>query len=292
MARHSRSVAVALGNSHSLMFAALAVLSVLPAARVEAQRTMSVYVMNVDGAQVRKLVDVDGYANQEVPRWSHDGTRIAFHASRPGSGNTDVFLVNADGSGLVKLGAGRYPDWSPDDKQIALEHDGEVFVENADGKARDRVAAGSCPRWSPDGSRLLVSENLTLRVIDMVSGEERQLLEPTANVIPPACWSPDGRTIAISVRPLENTKRQLLLVNSQGAEKGLRARIDSTAGMSGGMTFSPDGKRLAYSGGYLLMILDVEGDKKPRIIPDQKGYNFEPDWSPDGKRLAFTSNRQ
>ncbi len=62
--------------------------------------------------------------------------------------------------------------------------------------------------------------------------------------------------------------------------------------MSGGMTFSPDGKRLAYSGGYLLMTLDVEGNGKPRIIPDQKGYDFEPDWSPDGKQIVFTSNRK
>ena len=137
-----------------------------------------------------------------------------------------------------------------------------------------------------------MADNFTLRVVDTVTGNERELLEPSASIIPPACWSPDGKTIAISARPQENNHRQLLLVDARGWEKGLRIRIDGTAGMSGGMTFSPDGKRLAYSGGYMLLILEVEGNAKPRIIPDQKGNNFEPDWSPDGKRIAFSSNRQ
>ncbi len=126
-----------------------------------------------------------------------------------------MFIINADGTGLRKLGVGSYPDWSPDDKQIASESNGEIFVQNADdGKARDRVAGGSCPRWSPDGSQMLVADNMTLRVVDLVTQDERQLLEPTANIIPPACWSPDGKTIAISARPVVNSHRQLLLVSS------------------------------------------------------------------------------
>lgn len=78
-----------------------------PLARAE--KPFAVYVMRVDGSQVRKLVQVDGYTVHEAARWSHDGKWVTFDAVSA-NGGYDFFVVSADGSGLRKLGSGKNPD--------------------------------------------------------------------------------------------------------------------------------------------------------------------------------------
>jgi TolB protein len=50
-----------------------------------------------------------------MPQWSHDGTRILFSSFRPG--NWEIFVMNADGSGLVNLtnnsALDDWPNWQP-----------------------------------------------------------------------------------------------------------------------------------------------------------------------------------
>ncbi len=48
------------------------------------------------------------------PSWSPDGTRIAFVSFQVGEGNIDIWTMNADGSGLLRLTTDPAPDLSPD----------------------------------------------------------------------------------------------------------------------------------------------------------------------------------
>ncbi len=253
----------------------------------------AIYVMKADGRQAHRLVQVEGYTSQRDPRWSRDGKQVVFNATYPATRATDLFVVNADGTGLRKIGPGSSADWSPDGKQIAASLGREVFVQNLDGQGRETVTTGQSPRWSPDGSQLAVVEDDMLYVVDLVTGERRPLLQEAYTLIySGVCWSPDGRQIALVAQPVQGPRRQLLLVNSKGAEHGLRPRIQTPGGMSSSPTFSPDGKRLAYSAAYVIQLVEVEGNERPRMLPDQKSRNFEPDWSPDGKWIVFTSNRE
>jgi TolB protein len=253
----------------------------------------AIYVMKADGRQARRLVQVEGYTDQEAPRWSRDGKQVVFNATDPATNTTDLFIVNADGTGLRKLGPGARADWSPDGKQIAADFGNEVFVQNLDGQGRETVTSGQSPRWSPDGGQMAVVEDDMLYVVDLVTGERRPLFQEPYNLIySGVCWSPDGRQIALVAHPVQGPRRQLLLVDSRGAEHGLRPRIQTPGGMSSSPTFSPDGKRLAYSAAYVIQLVDVEGNERPRMLPDQKSRNFEPDWSPDGESIVFSSNRE
>jgi Tol biopolymer transport system component len=70
---------------------------------------ISVFVMNADGSGQRNLTpkhtgDLDGDWVSRAPSWSTTGRQIYFMSSRPSTGlDTEIFLMNADGTGLTRL---------------------------------------------------------------------------------------------------------------------------------------------------------------------------------------------
>jgi Tol biopolymer transport system component len=77
------------------------------------------YVAQANGSGVVRLT-TDG-AEADRPMWSPDGERIAFSSTRdePNPGgcapncNHEIYVVNADGSGVVRLTNNAGPDWDP-----------------------------------------------------------------------------------------------------------------------------------------------------------------------------------
>lgn len=253
----------------------------------------SIYVMKVDGSQVRKLAHAEGHVDHTSCRWSHNGKQVTFDAAGGSRGKREFYVVNADGSDLRTLGLDGRADWSPDDKQIAFESRGaepEIHVQNLDGQGREKISTGYCVRWSPDGGELAITDHKRLYVVNLASGEERQLLdEPFESLYGGYNWSPDGMWIAFTGRPRSGAPRQLVLVNREGASQGMHVRFEGEQG--GSISFSPDGKRLAFDNGYKLYLIDVEGTEPPRLVPGQKGKNKDPDWSHDGQSIVFSSDR-
>jgi TolB protein len=140
--------------------------------------------MRPDGSDVRRLTR----RYVEYPAWSPDGSRIAFMAQIPGaSGNNpnyDIFVMDADGSHVVRLtrtpGEDGWPAWSPDGRRIVFASTvddcsisdaldcrstgdigpwSDVWIMDADGSDRRRVTPefGQFFAWSPDGRAIMVS---------------------------------------------------------------------------------------------------------------------------------------
>jgi Tol biopolymer transport system component len=256
----------------------------------------AIWVMKPDGSQPRMLVQVDGAKKHCSPRWSHDGTRIAFAIARNDSwSGSEVYVVNADGSELKQVGEREHPAWSPDDKQIAMDFrspDGmrNIFVQNLDGKGRIQVCQGEAARWSPDGSRLAVVDRGNVNVVDLVTGETVTLFKKRHDYIFHGfSWFPDGKRLAIVPRPGPSKLRHVFFVSADGEEHGMTERC--TGGMGGYNSFSPDGKTLIFENHWTIHTLDVDGTRGPQQLPGQKGANVDPDWSPDGQWIVFASSR-
>jgi Tol biopolymer transport system component len=268
----------------------------LPATAASAQQAQwAVYVMKIDGSETRRVAQVEGCRSHSNPRWSHDGKRIAFDASNANTFLRSVYIVNFDGTDLRKLDDSEHPDWSPDDKQIASDRRGvnqshSVFVQNLDGQGLTEIAPGSDPRWSPDGSELAIAEPNNVLIVNLISNESRQLFETAqTEVLSGFAWAPDGRHLAVVVRPDPAGMRHLMLVDARGAGQG--SVIRKKGQMGGPICFSADGKQLVYTDGWKVRTIQVEGQGESKIIPGQIGRSKNPSWSPDGQWIVFCSDR-
>jgi TolB protein len=56
--------------------------------------------MNADGSNV-KILTTPGPSSESHPRWSSDGTKIAFVSNR--DGNFEIYVMDADGSNVQRL---------------------------------------------------------------------------------------------------------------------------------------------------------------------------------------------
>jgi TolB protein len=100
--------------------------------------------MRVDLPSAPQQLTHDDFADIG-PSWSPDGTRIAFHSSRELVDN-EIFVVNADGSGLRRITTNELPDenpaWAPDAVHIVFQSGRrdatQLIVLNAD-TGRDRI---------------------------------------------------------------------------------------------------------------------------------------------------------
>ena len=128
----------------------------------------NLYVVRTDGTEFRQITD-DGFKNV-APRWSPDGSQIAFYSNR--SGPFQVWLIRPDGSGLrqVTFGAANetyyYPHWSPDGRYLVYSSlDANPFILDTT-KSWDEQPPEPLPplpdkgmtfaawSWSGDGRRL------------------------------------------------------------------------------------------------------------------------------------------
>ena len=104
---------------------------------------------------------VDAPQDIGVPQFSPDGTRVAFLQTAKAAGRdpVDVYVVNADGSGLRRITPSALPDWrfvswAPDGQDIAVSHPTEY---SGDGCAMTFCFADQLDLFDTTGSGSVVT---------------------------------------------------------------------------------------------------------------------------------------
>ena len=157
---------------------------------------------------------------------------IAFVSAR--DGNQEIYVMNADGSGVSRLtntpATDIDPAWSPDGRRIAFASDGDgthriydIYVMNADGSGvtrltNDPVTAWG-PAWSPDGTKIAFESyrdgNGEIYVMNPDGSAVTNLTHDPADDAWPA-WSPDGAKIAFA-RENESYKDEIYVMSPDGS---------------------------------------------------------------------------
>ena len=129
------------------------------------------FVIRPDGTGERQLTDRNGRSYE--PAWSPQGDKIAFAGDRGGELLPEIYVMNADGSGIVQLTPSNPsytgaidPAWSPDGTRIAFARDYDIWTMRADGTDQVPLHVGSgylearSPTWSPDGAKIAYSADV------------------------------------------------------------------------------------------------------------------------------------
>jgi TolB protein len=168
-----------------------------------------------------------------LPAWSPDGSKLAFTSNR--DGNSEIYVVNRDGSGLRRLtnhpAIDVTPTWSPTGNQIAFTSDRtgpshpQIWIMNADGSELHKITNEQwCdrPTWSVSPNNEIAYAGRTgagfdIKVYDVASGVSRTITDGIGSNESPT-FSPNGRHIAFT--STRAGKEQIFVIDRDG--KNLR----------------------------------------------------------------------
>ena len=245
-----------------------------------------IYLMNGDGTNPRRLTEntaFDGF-----PSLSPDGSRIVFDSNRrraEGGGEpfntSDLFVMNADGTGQTLLIRGSSATWSPDGKQIAFH----------------ASASGAGQPIKPDpGAATSDNDIFILNVADVLNNgaRPRNITNSPAAIDDDPDWSPDGQTIlftshAVTDNPVNSATAEIYAIAADGT--GHPARLTNNAEEERAPAWSPDGKRIVFCcrrGGpdFEICVMNADGTGQVQLT-DNAIQDLSPSWSPDGRKIVF-----
>ncbi|QRN84124.1 PD40 domain-containing protein [Chloroflexota bacterium] len=241
-----------------------------------------------------------------------EGT-IAFYSDM--AGNPDIYIIQADGTGLTQLtddaAFDDSPDLSPSGTRVVFlsarndpdpqfpDFKYDIYVVNCDGTGLTQLTATEAgedhPSWSPDESRILFDADYDGdRFYEMYSmaadGTDLVRLTTGAHNDQFGEYSPDGSQIAFSSD--RNGDWDIFTMDADGSNQAI-LEVDQTWQIF--PTWSPDGEWIAFvqmvPGSGETNVFSVSSDgTNLRQETWGSGYNENPTFSSDGQWIAYQTN--
>ncbi len=254
-----------------------------------------IYTMEPDGSGVSRVTTTPNGRQAADPAWSANGQRLVLASSKEGvvdqhgNASLDIYVVEADGSGLTRLTSEadteRFPTWSPDGTRIAYTRccslGNQVWVMNADGTGQTFLSGGENPSWSPDGSKIAVEagNGISTFNVDGTGGAQVTFGGGGDDVEPD--WSPDGQKIVFR-REINGGGSRIYVTNADGS--GLTALTPAGGGVVNPV-WSPDGEKIAFArndaDGTEIYVMDADGGQPTRLTNNPTYVtDIQPTWQP------------
>ena len=280
------------------------------------QFRLSLYAASADGTNAVRLTPPT-FNMRNVTRVAPDSSRVTF-IGYEGETREDVrYVVNLDGSGLQRAGAGfREGALSPDGRTVAYtvftdsenvsDRRGEIFLAPADGSGTPRLFKGAGkynfnPSFSPDGKSLIYVADIPISdtasrkeiIVAPLDGSNARVLVSSDVGIYEVVFSPDGRRIAYTQSSGQSNRfgSDIALYTADCAGRDRRLIADDTD--TSGPNYSPDGRFIAYNTGSArrafgspeeavisIYIARADGSSESRLFQPAagRGNQYEPQW--------------
>jgi acylaminoacyl-peptidase len=266
-----------------------------------------IWLLGVDGRNARPLSAAPSSAS---PRWSPDGSRIAY-LSRSADGSTQLFMYwTATGATAAISNLTESPSslaWSPDGRWIAfimpvpaqrkpLKAELPEAPKNTQWaeppKLIDRVV------YRADGEGYLPDAFSQLFIVAADGGAARQLTEGDFDHEGPPSFTADGSGVLISANRRADADYEPLdsEIYRVDLKDGSLHALTDRRGPDAHPVASPDGKHIAYLGfddkelGYQaaqLYVMDSDGSHSHSLTAALDRDVQSPQWTADGKQLIF-----
>ena len=220
-----------------------------------------IYLLTNDG--VKKLTDNDW--DDEFPRWSPDGKKIAYSANP--RGNYDIFVMDADGSNITPVAAS-----------------GKHEVEHAWFPAGDKIAFTIEERKG-------LRKKYSLWMVNLKSRRTSQILTEFKGSCALPNFSPKDPLVGFTGKRafgwdvfVHNRRTKEIQALTEGG-KACRPH------------FSRDGGQIAYvsadaDGNGDIWLMNPDGSDKRRLTERDETADYFPSWSPDQEWIVFSSSKK